>query len=75
MVTLETKAKKAYPDADPPTVDPFDANAMDRAVEPIRLDQETALCAETIGLVHETHSIQIKRQVVKKCLEGYEQTC
>ena len=42
LVTLQTKATKAYPDPDPPAVAPIDPHAADAAVEQTRFDQDTA---------------------------------
>ena len=48
LVTLQTKATKAYPDSDPPTVAPIDPHAADAVVEQTRFHQDTARRAETI---------------------------
>ena len=39
LVTLQTKATKAYPDPDSPAVAPIDPHATDAAVEQTRFDQ------------------------------------
>ena len=41
LVTLQTKATKAYPDPDPPVVAPIGPHAADAAVEQTRFDQVT----------------------------------
>ena len=41
LVTLQTKATKAYPDSDPPAVAPIDPHAANPAVEQSRFDQDT----------------------------------
>ena len=45
LVTLQTKATKAYPDPDPPAVAPIDPHAADAALEQTRFDQDTARVA------------------------------
>ena len=65
LVTLQTKALKAYPDPDPPPVAPIDGAAPDAAVEQTRFDSDTARRAEIIRSVQEARSIQIKRQFIK----------
>ena len=65
LVTLQTKATKAYPDPDPPAVAPIDAHAADSVVERTRFDQETARRAEIIGSAQEARSVQIRRQFIK----------
>ena len=42
LVTLQTKALKAYPDPNPPAVAAIYAAAPDAAVEQTRFDSETA---------------------------------
>ena len=64
MVTLQTKATKAYPDPDPPAVAPIDPHAADAAVEQTRFDQDTARCAEIIRSA-QARSVQIRRQFIK----------
>ena len=65
MVTLRTKATKAYPDPDPPALAPFDPHAVDAAVEQTRFAQETARLAERIRSAQEARSVQIRRQFIK----------
>ena len=65
LVTLQTKATKAYPDPDPPAVGPIDAHAADAVVERTRFDQETARRAEIIRSAQEARSVQIRRQFIK----------
>ena len=65
LVTLQTKATKAYPDPDPPVVAPIDPHAADAAVEQPRFDQDTARRAEIIRSAQEARSGQIRRQFVK----------
>ena len=82
LVTLQTKATKAYPDPDPPAVAPIDPHAADRAVEQTRFDQDTARRAEIIRSAQEARSVQIRRQFIKnmpewlraKLLEQHENT-
>ena len=65
LVTLQTRATKAYPDPDPPAVAPIDAHAADAVVERTRFDQETAHRAERIRPAQEARSVQIRRQFIK----------
>ena len=65
LVTLQTKATKAYPDPDPPAVAPIDPHAADRAVEQTRFDQDTARRVEIIRSAQEARSVQIRRQFIK----------
>ena len=65
LVTLQTKATKAYPDPDPSAVAPIDPHASDRAVEQTRFDQDTARCSEIIRSAQEARSVQIRRQYIK----------
>ena len=65
MVTLQTKATKAYPDPDPPALAPIDPHAADAAVEQTRFDQDTARRAEIIRSAQEARSVQIRRQFIK----------
>ena len=65
MVTLQTKATKAFPDPDPPAVAPIDPEAADAAVEQTRFDHETARRAEIIRSAQEALSVQIRRQFIK----------
>ena len=65
LVTLQTKATKAYPDPDPPAVAPIDAHAADAVVERTRFDQDTARRAEIIRPAQEARSVQIRRQFIK----------
>ena len=66
LVTLQTKATKAYPDPDPPAVAPIDPHAADAAVEQTRFDQDTARRAEMIRSAQEARSVQIRRQFIEK---------
>ena len=70
IVTLQTKAMKAYPDPDPPAVAPIDAHAANAVVERTRFDQETAPRAEIIRSAQEARSIQIRRQFIKNMPGG-----
>ena len=65
LVTLQTKALKAYPDPDPPAVAPINGAAVDAAAEQTRFDSETARRAEIIRSAQEARAIQIKRQFIK----------
>ena len=65
LVTLQTKAFKAYPDPNPPAVAPIDAAAPDAAVEQTRFDQDTARRAELIRSAQEAREHQIRRQFIK----------
>ena len=65
LVTLQTKATKAYPDPDPPAVAPIDPHAADAVVGRTRFDQETARRAEIIRSAQEARSVQIRRQFIK----------
>ena len=65
MVTLQTKATKAYPDPHPPAVAPIDPHAADAAVEQTRFDRDTARRAEMIRSAQEARSVQIGRQFIK----------
>ena len=65
MVTLQTKATKAYRDPHPPAVAPIDPHAADAAVEQTRFDQDTARRAEIIRSAQEARSVQIRRQFIK----------
>ena len=65
LVTLQTKAMKAYPDPDPPAVAPIDAHAADAAAEQTRFDQDTARRAAIIRSVQEARSLQIRRQIIE----------
>ena len=53
LVTLQTKAMKAYPDPNPPAVAPIDACAAARAAEQARFDQDTTRPAEIIRCAQE----------------------
>ena len=63
LVTLQTKALKAYPDPNPPAVAPIDDAAPDAAVEQTRFDQDTARRAEIIRSAQEARSNQIRRNL------------
>ena len=65
LVTLQTKALKAYPDPTLVPVAPIDGAAPDAAVEQTRFDQETARNAEQLRSAQEARSIQIRRQFIK----------
>ena len=65
LVTLQTKAFKAYPDPNPPAVAPTDGAAADAALEQTRFDQDTARRAEIIRSAQEARSNQIRRQFIK----------
>ena len=65
LVTLQTKALKAYPDPNPPAVAPIDGAAPDAAVEQTRFDSETARRAEIIHSAQQARSTQIRRQFIK----------
>ena len=65
LVTLQTKAMKAYPDPDPPAVAPIDPHAADAAVEQTRFDPDTARRAEIIRSAEEALSVQIRRQFIR----------
>ena len=65
LVTLQTKATKAYLEPDPPAVAPIDPHAADAAVERTRFDQDTARRAEIIRSAQEARSVQIRRQFIK----------
>ena len=65
LVTLQTKALKAYPDPDPPAVAPINGAAPDAAVEQTRFDSDTARRAEIIRSAQEARATQIKRQFIK----------
>ena len=64
-VTLQTKAKKAYPDPDPPAFATIDPHAADGAVEQTRSDQDTACREELIRSAPEARSVQIRGQFIK----------
>ena len=68
LVTLETKASKAYPDRHPPAVAPIDPHAADAAVEQTRFGQDTARRAEIIRSAQESRAVQIRRQFIKNML-------
>ena len=63
LVTLQTKALKAYPD--PPPVAPIDGAAPNAAVEQTRCDFDIARRAGISRSAQEARSIQIKRQFIK----------
>ena len=65
LITLQTKAMKAYPEPNLPAVAPIDGYAPDAAVEQSQFDQETARRAEIIGSAQEARSLQIRRQFIK----------
>ena len=65
LVTLQTKALKAYPDPNPPAVAPIDGAAPDAAVEQTRFDSETARRAEIIHSAQQARSTQIRSQFIK----------
>ena len=65
LVTLQTKALKAYPDPILIPVAPIDAAAPDAAVEQTRFDTETARNAEQLRSAQESRSNQIRRQFIK----------
>ena len=65
MVTLQTKATRAYPDPDPQAVAPIDPHAADAAVEQNWFDQDRARRAEIIRSAQEARSVQIRRQFMK----------
>ena len=65
LVTLQTKALKAYPEPTLVPVAPIDGAAPDAAVEQTRFDQETARNAEQLRSAQEARSIQIRRQFIK----------
>ena len=65
LVTLQTKAAKAYRDQDPPGVAAIDPHAVDAAVERTGFYQDTARCAEVIRSAQETRSVQNRRQFIK----------
>ena len=60
LVKLQTKATKAYPDPDLPTVAPIDAHAADAVVERTRFEQEAASCTELLRSAQEARSVQIR---------------
>ena len=65
LVTLQTKALKAYPDPNLVPVAPIDGAAADAAAEQTRFDQETARNAEQLRSAQEARSNQIRRQFIK----------
>ena len=65
MVTLQTKATKAYPDPDRPAVAPIDPHSADAAVEQTWFDQDTARRAEIMRSAQLARSVQIRRQFIK----------
>ena len=66
LVTLQTKALKAYPDTTLVPVAPIDGAAAYAVVERMRFDQETARNAEQLRSAQEARSTQIRRQFIKK---------
>ena len=66
MVTLQTKALKAYPYLNLVPVATIDTHAADAAIEKMRFDQETARNAEQLLTAQNARSTQIKRQFIKK---------
>ena len=65
LVTLQTKATRAYRDPDSPAVALIDPHAADAAVEQTRFDQETARRAKILCSAQEAHSVQIRCQYMK----------
>ena len=65
LVTLQTKALKAYPDPNLVPVAPIDAHAADAAAEAARFAEETARNAEQLRSAQEARSHQIRRQFIK----------
>ena len=65
LVTLQTKALKAYPDPNLVPVAPIDRAAADAAAEQTRFDQDTACNAEQLRSAQEARSTQIRRQFLK----------
>ena len=65
LVTLRTKATRAYPDLDPPAAAPIGPHAADAAFEQTRFDQDTPRRAEIILSAQEARSVQIRRQFIK----------
>ena len=66
LVTLQTKALKAYPDPSLPAAAPIDGAAPDAAVEQTRIDSETTRRAEKFYSAQQARSAQIRRQFIKE---------
>ena len=75
LVTLQTRTTTAYPDPHPPAVAPIDLHAADAAAEQTWFDQDTARRAEITRSAQEARSVQIRRQYIKICPDGYVQSC
>ena len=56
MVTLQTKALKAFPYPNLATIAAIDTHAADAAIERTRFDQQTACNAEQLRFAHEARS-------------------
>ena len=65
LVTLQTKAVKAYPDPNPPAVAAVDELAPDAAAEQIRFDQVTPRRVDLIRSAEEARSLKVRRQFIK----------
>ena len=65
LVTILTKAMKAYPVPDPRAVAAIDPHAADAAVEQTLFDQDTARRADLIRSAREARSVRIRRQFIK----------
>ena len=61
LVTLQTKATKAYPHPGPPLVAPIDPHSADAAVEQTRFDPDPTRRAELIRSAQEARSVQTRR--------------
>ena len=59
LLTLQTKAMKAYPDPNPPAAAPIDGHAAEAAVERTWFNQDIARRAETLRSAQEARPIQI----------------
>ena len=70
LVTIQTKAIRAYPTPVLPAVDPIDAAAADPVVERTRFDTETAQRAERLQAADDFKNAQVKR-IFQKAMPGW----
>ena len=71
LVMLLTKATKNYQDLDLLAVAPIDSHEVDAAADETLFCRDRARHAEKIRSAQEARAVQVRRQSIKKSLDGY----